>query len=58
MIGIAEDLVDQFRDLTQREVIRVITDCLREFPDDSPHFIRHAAQARLSALRRSKARDG
>ena len=47
--AVAETLAAEFPHEASTTVIRVVTDCVAEFPDDDPMFIEQAARARLSA---------
>ena len=49
LIQVADELAREFGDVPQGDVIRVVTDCLREFPSSDAFFIKSAAAARLSA---------
>jgi hypothetical protein len=49
LMAVAEELADEFDELPNRTVIRVLSDCADEFPNDDPHFIGQAARARLAA---------
>jgi hypothetical protein len=51
MIAIAERLVDEFGEIPTSRVVRVVTDCVDEYPSDGSLFIEQAARARLSAYR-------
>ena len=46
---VAETLAAEFPEEPGTTVIRVVTDCIAEFPDDDPMFIEQAARARLGA---------
>lgn len=48
--GVAEKLAFEFPQTPSSTVIRVVTDCVAEFPDDGPLFIEHAARARLDRV--------
>jgi hypothetical protein len=47
--AVAETLAAEFPGEPGTTVIRVVTDCVAEFPDDDPMFIEQAARARLGA---------
>jgi hypothetical protein len=48
--AVAETLAYEFGDLRNSVVVRVLTDCVDEFPYDGPHFIEQAARAQLTLL--------
>jgi heterodisulfide reductase subunit A-like polyferredoxin len=52
MMAIAERLAVEFQDLPNSTVIRVLTDCADEFPDEDALFVEHAVRARLSLVRK------
>ena len=47
--AVAETLAGEFPEAPSATVIRVVTDCVAEFPDVDPLFIEQAARARLGA---------
>ena len=47
--GVAEHLATEFADEPCARVIRVVIDCVAEFPDQDELFIEHAARAYLNA---------
>lgn len=51
LAAVAEQLAAEFGDLQSRDVVRVVTECVDEFPEVGPHFVAQAARARLSAER-------
>lgn len=51
LAAVAETLASEFGDLQSGTVVRVLTDCVDEFPHDDQHFIEQAARAQLSLLR-------
>lgn len=50
LAALAEQLAHDFRELQSSAVVRVLTECADEFPNDGVLFIEHAARARLSRL--------
>ena len=55
---VAETLAAEFPEEPGTTVIRVVTDCIAEFPDDDPMFIEQAARARLGASGRDATSSG
>jgi hypothetical protein len=51
LIRVVDELAREFGDLAPARVIRVMTDCVEEYPSGSPEFIRQAVRLRLAALR-------
>lgn len=49
LVQVAEELAADFASLPPTTVVRVVTDCVDEFPNDEAHFIAQAARARLTA---------
>ena len=49
MTAVAEKLAAEFPDKPSSTVIRVVTDCVEEFPDADPMFLEEASRARLAA---------
>lgn len=47
MMAVAERLAEEFAGVPSSTVIRVLTDCVDDFPDDGAHFVEQAARARL-----------
>lgn len=45
--AVAESLAYEFGSVRSSTVIRVLTECVEEFPNNGPHFIEQAARARL-----------
>ena len=45
--AVAETLAYEFGSVLSSTVIKVLTDCVEEFPNNGPHFIEQAARARL-----------
>jgi len=45
---VAEEMAAEFPSAPSRTVIRVVSECVAQFPDDGPLFIEQAARARLS----------
>lgn len=54
MTRVAEQLVAQFPHLPATTVIRVVTDCVEQFPDSDPMFIEQAARAHLATVPQSQ----
>lgn len=52
LAAVAEQLAFDFRELQCSAVVKVLTDCADEFPNDGPLFIEQAARARLALLGR------
>ncbi len=50
LAALAEQLAHDFRELQCGAVVRVLTECADEFPNDGVLFIEHAARARLARL--------
>ena len=50
LAGVAETLAYEFAHLHSTAVVRVLADCVDEFPRGGPHFVEQAARARLSRL--------
>ena len=50
LAGVAETLAYEFAHLHSTAVVRVLVDCVDEFPNGGPHFVEQAARARLSRL--------
>jgi hypothetical protein len=48
MEEVAEEMAAEFPSASRTTVIRVVSDCVAQFPDDGPLFIEQAARARLS----------
>lgn len=48
LAAVAESLAHEFGELRSSTVIRVVTDCVDEYPCCGPHFIEQAARARLT----------
>jgi hypothetical protein len=46
---VAEEMAAEFPSAGMSTVIRVVSDCVAQFPDDDPLFIEQAARARLSS---------
>jgi hypothetical protein len=55
LAAVAETLAFEFDDLQCMSVVRVLTSCAEESPNDGQHFIEQAARAQLSLLRRTSA---
>ena len=55
LAGVAETLAFEFAHLPSSAVVRVLADCVDEFPCGGPHFVEQAARARLSRLPESPA---
>lgn len=53
---VAEELAAEFGDMLPTTVVKVVTDCVDEFPNDEAHFIEQAARARLAADRAPQVR--
>jgi hypothetical protein len=49
MEEVAEEMAAEFPSASRTTVIRVVSDCVAQFPDDGPLFIEQAARARLSS---------
>lgn len=47
MMAVAERLAWEFAGVPSSTVIRVLTDCVDDFPNDGAHFVEQAARARL-----------
>lgn len=47
LVAVTEQLAEEFEHLPSATVVRVVTDCLEEFPNHEAHFIEQAARARL-----------
>lgn len=45
--AVAESLAYEFESVRSSTVIKVLTECVEEFPNNGPHFIEQAARARL-----------
>lgn len=58
MMAVTERLAAEFSDKPSSEVIRVVTDCVDEFPDAGPMFVEEASRARLSAPESGPAGNG
>lgn len=58
MMAVAEKLAAEFPDEPDSTVIRVVTDCVEEFPDADPLFLEEASRARLSAPEAGPAGSG
>lgn len=50
LAALAEQLAHDFRELQCSAVVRVLTECADEFPNDGVLFIEQAARARLARL--------
>ncbi|HEX6247342.1 MAG TPA: hypothetical protein VFZ64_05675 [Nocardioidaceae bacterium] len=50
LAAVAESLAHEFGELRSSTVIRVVTDCVDEYPCCGPHFIEQAARARLTLV--------
>ena len=48
--GVAETLAYEFAHLHSNAVVRVLADCVDDFPKGGRHFVEQAARARLSRL--------
>jgi len=46
---VAEEMAAEFPWASRTTVIRIVSDCIAQFPDDDPLFIEQAARARLSS---------
>jgi hypothetical protein len=46
---VAEEMAAEFPATSRSTVIRVVSDCVAQFPDDDPLFIEQAARARLNS---------
>ncbi|MGZ4470721.1 MAG: hypothetical protein ACXVXM_02030 [Nocardioidaceae bacterium] len=57
LAGVAETLAYEFAHLQSGAVVRVLADCVDEFPCGGPHFVEQAARARLSRLQESHTRS-
>lgn len=55
--GAAETLAYEFAHLHSTAVVRVLAECVDEFPYGGPHFVEQAARARLSRLQEPRSRS-
>jgi len=57
LAGVAETLAYEFAHLQSAAVVRVLADCVDEFPCGGPYFVEEAARARLSCLQEQQTRS-
>jgi hypothetical protein len=50
LTAVAEHLAEEFPDQPTTTVVRVVTDCVEEFPNSDPMFVEQAARARLTGV--------